>query len=159
LLLGRDVAAVVVGNHAFFENRSAFQRLFGYLDELRQQADATFTDITTNLRIEGGEQMRAAVTASTAMLGKIASIQRKLDRYPKYKAALTMANLKAFVDTHPECGVEIAGEGDDARFVYQNDPQHRFKILKLLDDDYLRSELTTLEYDANSKSAPIGSTT
>jgi hypothetical protein len=84
----------VVGNNAFFDNRSAFQRLFGYLDELRQQAEATFTEVTANLRTDGVEQMRAAVTASTAMLGKIASIQRKLDKYPKYKAALTMPSSR-----------------------------------------------------------------
>jgi hypothetical protein len=40
--------------------------------------------------------------------------------------------------------------------VFRNDPQHRFKILKLLDDDHLRSELTTLEYEANSKGLPVG---
>ena len=51
---------------------------------------------------------------------------------------------------------ELTGEEDAAQFVFRNDPQSRFKILKLLEDDYLRSELTLLEYAANSKSAPIG---
>ena len=100
-------------------------------------------------------EMAAAVTGSPAMLGKMASIQRKVNQYPQYRQALTMPRLLAFVVDHPECGVEIVGEGDSAEFVYRNDPQHRFKILKLLDDDYLRSELTRLEYEANSKSAPI----
>jgi len=67
-----------------------------------------------------------------------------------------MARLLQFVQGHPECGVEIVGTGATAELAYRNDPQHRFKILKLLDDDYLRSELTRLEYEANSKSAPIG---
>jgi hypothetical protein len=93
---------------------------------------------------------------TTTMLGKVASIQRKLDTYPQYREALTMTKLKEFVETHPECGVEMTGDGDEASFVFRNDIQHRFKILKLLDDDFLRSELTRLEYEANSKSAPIG---
>jgi hypothetical protein len=100
--------------------------------------------------------MAAAVTGSPTMLGKMASIQRKLDKYPQYRAALTMPKLLEFVGAHPECEVEISGVGDAAQLVYRNDPQHRFKILKLLDDDYLRSDLTSLEYEANSKSAPIG---
>jgi hypothetical protein len=158
VLLSREVAAMVVGEFAFFRDRKAFQRLFGYLDELRAQADSTFTLVTTDLRIEGVDQMRTAVTSTPAMLGKVASIQRKLDEYPQYRAALTMPKLKAFVEQHPECGVQIVGEGEAARFLFQNDAQHRFKILKLLDDDYLRSELTALEYEANSKSAPIGGT-
>lgn len=156
LLFSRDVAVVVVGEIAFFRDRAGFQRLFGYLAELRQRADATFRSVTANLRIAGLDQMAAAVTGSTAMLGKMASIQRKLDQYPQYRAALTMPKLLEFLGVHPECEVEVAGEGEAAQLVYHNDPQHRFKILKLLDDDYLRSDLTALEYDANSKSAPLG---
>lgn len=54
-----------------------------------------------------------------------------------------------------ECQVELLGEGVDAKLVFRPDPQHRFKILKLLDDDYLRSELTALEHESNSKGPPI----
>jgi hypothetical protein len=135
---------------------TSFQRMFNVLDELRREAEATFDLVTGDLKIDGIEEMRVAVTGSTAMLGKIASIRRKLDLYPEYRAALTMPKLKAFVDAHPECGVEMTGEGGQERFIFRKDIQHRFKILKLLDDDYLRSELTSLEYEANSKSAPIG---
>jgi hypothetical protein len=67
-----------------------------------------------------------------------------------------MPKLVAFVRRHPECGVEVTGTGGDARLVFRNDARHRFKILKRLDDDYLRSQLTTLEYESNSKSAPLG---
>ena len=67
-----------------------------------------------------------------------------------------MPKLLAFIRDHPECQVELDGDGDDAQLVYRNDPQHRFKILKLLDDDYLTSELTSLEYESNSKGQPIG---
>ena len=156
LLFSKDVAAVIVGGIAFFQDRPGFQRLFGYLEELRAKADETFHTVTTGLSIVGFEQMATVVTGSPAMLGKMASIQRKLDDYPQYRAALTMPNLVAFVRKHPECEVEIQGDGDAAQLVFRNDAQHRFKILKLLDDDYLRSQLTELNYEANSKSAPIG---
>jgi hypothetical protein len=66
-----------------------------------------------------------------------------------------MPRLLDFVRRHPEYQVDVSGAGDDARLVYRNDAQHRFKILKLLDDDYLHSQLTSLEYEANSKSAPL----
>lgn len=70
-----------------------------------------------------------------------------------------MPKLIKFVKAHPQCEVAIVGEGDDAQFAFTSDAQHRFKILKLLDDDYLRSGLTTLDYDANSKSDPLVGTT
>ena len=156
LLFTKDVSAIVVGSTAFFRDRAAFQRLFGYLEELQRLAESTLLTITTDLRIEGIDDMNVAVRQGPSMLGKMASIQRKLDEYPKYRAALTMPNLLTFIADHPECGVEVSGEGDDATLVFHKDPQHRFKILNLLDDDYLHSQLTSLEYQANSKSAPIG---
>src|SRR5262249_28589821 len=156
LLFTKEISAIIVGNIALFRDRPAFQRLFGLLEEIREQAAATFEAVTTNLRIEGLDSMAAAVTGSPAMLGKMASIQRKLDQYPKYREALTMPRLIAFVRQHPELEVDIAGKGDAAKFVFHADPQRRFKILKLLDDDYLKSELTALEYEATSKSFPLG---
>ena len=155
VLFSKQVAAIVVAGTAFFTNRASFQRLFGYLDELKQQAAKTFRSITGQLAIDGIDQMAAAVTGNPAMLGKMASIQRKLDQFPQYRDALTMPRLLAFVRQHPQYQVELSGDGDDARLVYRNDAQHRFKVLKLLDDDYLRSELTSLGYEANSKSAPL----
>jgi hypothetical protein len=62
-----------------------------------------------------------------------------------------LPNLIVFIRAHPECGVELSSDGPDAELVSHNDLQRRFKILKLLDDDLLRSELTSLEYEANSK--------
>jgi len=156
LLFSREVAVVVIGENAYFEDRAGFQRLFGYLDELRRRADATFRSITRNLQIDGFEEMAATVTGSTNMLGKMASIERKIQKYPQYREAMTMPKLVDFINDHPECEVEVTGEGDAAQLVFRKDVQHRFKILKLLDDDYLRSELTELDYEANSKGAPIG---
>ncbi len=156
LLLTTEVTAVVFENYVFFSDRAAFQRLFQLIAELQAQATATFQEITADLRIQGLETMLAAVTGHPSMLGKMASIQRKIDQYPQYKRAMTMANLLKFAREHPEYRVELSGDGDGAELVFRNDPQHRFKILKLLDDDHLRSELTTLEYEVNSKGLPVG---
>jgi hypothetical protein len=156
LLLNRGVTAIVASGVNFFANRKSFQTLFRLLQELQERAEATFRAVTSALRIDGFDAMLSAVTTQSQMLGKMASIQSKLDKYPQYKDALTMPKLVAFVQGHPECGVDVAGQEDGTKLVFRPDPQHRFKILKLLDDDYLRSELTSLEYEANSKGQPIG---
>jgi Kiwa KwaB-like protein len=155
IMLNSDVSAVITGDYVFFRNRSAFQQLFGLLDEIRKQAAATFATVTAGVRIDGIEEMAQVVTGSPAMLGKMASIQRKLNKYPKYRESLTMDNIVKFARAHPEYGVSLIGNGANTRLVFRKDPQTRFKILKLLDDDFLRSELTTLEYEANSKSFPL----
>ena len=156
VMLGNDFIAVVIGHFVFFKNRKAFQQLFGFMEEMRQQANETFLAVTAQLRIDGLEQMLHAVIGAPAMLGKMASIQRKLTRYPSYLKAMTMPNLLKFIGEHPQCGVEITGHGDNAKLVFRSDAQHRFKILKLLDDDYLHSELTALDYESNSKNDPLG---
>jgi hypothetical protein len=155
VVLDRQVDAVVVNGIAFFDNRKRFQRVFGLLEELRQRAGQTFDEVTDGLRISNFEDMRAAATTQLQMLGKMASIAQKLTDYPAYKDAMTMPKLLAFIRSNPHTNVTISGEGDAASLVFESDAQHRFKILKLLDDDYLQSQLTELDYEANSKGLPL----
>jgi hypothetical protein len=155
LLLNQGVTAITSGDLIFFSSRSAFQKLFYLLQELKQRAEETLRDVTADLNIDGFDQLVLAVTTQSQMLGKMASIQSKIAKYPKYKEALTMPKLLAFIKKHPECKVPISGRGANAKLVFQSDPQHRFKILKLLDDDYLHSQLTSLEYESNSKGPPL----
>lgn len=156
LVLDRQIDAIVVGGFVFFDNRRRFQRIFGLLDELRKQAAQTFDQVTAGLRIENLDGLRQAATTQLQMLGKMASIAKKLETIPAYKQALTMERLVDFVKAHPYTEVLISGEGDEVRLVFQSDVKHRFKILKLLDDDYLMSQLTDLSYEANSKGLPLG---
>jgi hypothetical protein len=155
LMLTNDITAMIAGQYVFFRNRALFQQLTGLLQDLREQASVTFKTITDKLRIAGIDEMAVAVTKGTTMLAKMASIQRKLDAYPQYRHALTMPNLVKFVQAHPEWGVELTGSGRNLRLVFRNDPQSRWKILKLLDDDFLHSELTSFEYESNSKGSPL----
>jgi hypothetical protein len=37
---------------------------------------------------------------------------------------------------------------------FRSEPEHRWRILKLVDDDYLRSTMTDARYEVNSKTAP-----
>ena len=155
LFIDRGVDAVVVEDVVLFADRQRFQRVFGFLEQLREQAGATFDTVITGLNISNLHELRAAATGQIQMLGKLASIARKLEQYPTYKQALTMPKLLEFVRANPHTNVKIEGEGAAAQFVFEPDPQHRFKILKLLDDDYLRSQLTSLAYEANSKGLPL----
>lgn len=154
VVLDRYIDAIVVDGLVFFDERRRFQRIFGLVEELQRQAATTFDEVTVGLRIENLEGLRQAATTQLQMLGKMASIAKKLATVPAYKEAMTMDKLVAFVKDNPRTGVLVAGDGDDARLVFQTDVKHRFKILKLLDDDYLLSELTNLAYEANSKGLP-----
>lgn len=155
LLFDRRFDAVVTSGIAMFTSKYTFEVAFGFLEELRLHAAAAFKTVTKGLRIKGMDDFEAACTSQPAMLAKMASIQRKVDEDPGYVESMSMPRIVAWVEEHPECGIEVEGLGDDAELVFRKDASHRFKILRLLDDDHVRSQLTNWTYESNSKS-PTG---
>jgi hypothetical protein len=85
------------------------------------------------------------------MVSKVRSISEKLAGNATYAAAMTMPNLVRFVHAHPELGIDLEGPPGAEQLIFHNDPQRRWRILKLLDDDFLHSQITELDYEANSK--------
>lgn len=154
LLLDGRFDAVVVGGVALFTGKAVFEKMFDLVAELRRSSAATFASVTRDLRIEGLAQLETACTSQPAMMAKLASVQRRLDSDPGYREAMTMDRVVEFVLAHPETEVEVLGTGADARLVFRSD-HRRYKILKLLDDDYLHSLLTRRSYEANDKSGPL----
>lgn len=144
--------AVVVDGFALFTAKYKFERIFSFGAEIARQSRETLTKITKNLRIRGYEEMERACTTNPGMMAKLASVARRMQEDAGYAGAMTMDNLVPFVHEHPETGVEVIGEGANSELVFYNDPGRRFKILRLLDDDFLHSELTQNTYEANSKS-------
>ncbi len=155
LLFDDRIDVVVAHGMAFFENRASFERVFGFLEQMQAQARDTFARVTQGLEIEGLAELEKAATTEVNMMAKMESIKRKLDSHPAYEQAMVMPKLMDFLATHPEADVEIQHVGGLPKLVFHNDPQRRWKILKLLDDDYLASSLTALRYEANSKSDPL----
>jgi hypothetical protein len=85
------------------------------------------------------------------MMAKMASIRRSMDEDPSYAAAMTMPKLLAYVEANPVVDIEIEGTGANRSLVFNPSTATRFQIVKLLDDDYLRSVLTDRDYEAGSK--------
>lgn len=150
LLFDLDFDFVVTEQTAIFDLKATFERVFGFFEELRANSVKTFNRVTKDLRIKGIKELRAACTTEVTMMNKMSSIARSLEE-PDYAAAMTMDKLVAFVHANPALGVEVVGKGAKAELVFDNSPQKRFKLLNLLDDDFLHSALTDREYEAASK--------
>jgi Domain of unknown function (DUF4868) len=136
---------------AYFEKKRTFERLFDHLAPLVAAARATFQAVTANLRIKGLAEMEAACTSDVNMMTKMASISRSMTADPAYATALTMRNLLDFVDHHSQYGIKTIGRGANRQLVFEPPPTERYKILHLLDDDYLHSQLTQRSYESGSK--------
>ncbi|MDT4923665.1 MAG: hypothetical protein QOG01_1378 [Pseudonocardiales bacterium] len=151
LLMKSSFDVLVVGGFAFFTLKSSFERAFGFLDELQRTSADTFDRVTASLRIQGVEALRAAATTNPQMMAKMASIKRSLDDDPGYAESMTMRRLVRFVQAHPDLGIDVSGSGAAQSLVFDPSPAKRFRILNLLNDDYLKSVLTEREYEVNSK--------
>jgi len=151
LLMRSEFDVVVIAGHAFFFLKPTFERAFGFLEQLKKASAATFKSVTSGLRITGMAELRAACTNQPQMMAKMASIRRSMDEDPAYAEAMTMPKLLDYIEAHPEVNIEIAGTGRHRSLIFNPTPATRFQIVKLLDDDYLRSVLTDRDYEAGSK--------
>jgi hypothetical protein len=154
ILFNDKVDAISIAGYTFFTNVHNFVRSFKFVDQMREAARETFDSVLSDLHFADRDSFRNVATTDLAMIAKMTSIQRKMEKFPKYREALKMDNLLAFVDKNPHVDIEFDGTGPDRKFKFSNEPRSRFKILKLLDDDYLRSNLTELDYEVDSKGEP-----
>ena len=85
------------------------------------------------------------------MISKTRSIARRLED-PTYAERMTVENLIAVSKQHPEIDLDWQDSDDGSRhLLFLPGPQHRWRILKVLDDDYVQSLVTELVYESNSK--------
>jgi hypothetical protein len=150
LVIDRSLRLFVFGGMAVMKSNSAYEALFGPLPDLRVQAAVTYSATLGKLKIVGGDELQTACESDINMMRKLLSIQQKMDQ-PGYPQALDMPSVLEFLARNPHIDVPIDSSGDGPALVFQPQAQHRWALLKLLDDDYLRSDLTNINYEANSK--------
>lgn len=153
LMLDLTFDVITAEGIAYFEKKRTFEKVFDHLAPIRAAAKATFQTVTSRLRIKGAAEMEKACTTDPNMMAKMASISRSTTDDPSYATSLTMPKLLSFIDAHSQYGVQTTGAGRQRQLVFDSAPAERYKILHLLDDDYLQSQLTQRSYESGSKTA------
>lgn len=151
------VDAWVTGDHVLVSARTTLEQRLHAPAKAQAMAREVFATVTAGVAIQGSEELAAAVASDPVMIAKMASLARSLEADPDFAAHLTTGRLVAFVEDHPQYGVLVAGEGEDRRLVFEPSPQTRYRLVKLLADDFLRSDLTQRHYEAGSKQRITGS--
>lgn len=153
LVLDDNLRLAVTEHGAIMTQPTVYEALFGALPELANQAQQTYDATLAPLDIDGSDELADACSHDINMMRKLSSIESKLQD-PAYRARLTHDNLVQFIRAHPHVDVELTEANGQTRIVFDKRPQHRWAILKLLDDDFLRSNLTDTDYVSNSKTRP-----
>jgi len=144
-LFDRQVDCFSWSGYLFIHSTSGFQRIFKYFEQLRERANDTVTTILDRVPISNADAFRAAGTGQMQMMSKLAQIARKpyLNRVTIQDIRRTIAEFKL--------EVQIVNENGQEKLLFEANPNKRWLILKLLDDDFLGSIMTHEKYEVNSK--------
>jgi hypothetical protein len=151
LLFGRDFDAIFTSSIALVIQQKSLQRALGILAQVSKQSKTILKAVTGRLRIKNYQEFETAVSAQLNMVPRLMSIKERFD-VPAYAAAMTIDNIVAFAKENPKLEIDFEGESGNEELVFYPDPQRCWKILQLLDDDFLVSDLTKFRYESSSKS-------
>lgn len=146
-LFDEDVDCFAWDGTLFVRNVASFQRIFGYFEELRAKARQTVRAIHRRVPIANLAVFEEACAADTRMLTKLAAIARR-----PYLARVTFADVERTIRNF-ELDIEVASHNGAKSLVFDPAQKRRWLILKLMDDDFLGSEMTNEKYEANSKTS------
>lgn len=150
LVFDETFDAVVAGGYALVEKQPSFEKALRFVEQASAAARETLDQLLANVAIANAEDFAGTAATDVNMIAKLRSISSKVAANPAYAQGMTTERLIEFARERG-IAVDTAEVDGEERFVFYNDPQRRFQILKLLDDDYLHSALTEFDYEVNSK--------
>jgi hypothetical protein len=147
VLLDEAVDAIYWSGHLYLMRPSAIETLFRFYEDLQEAAEEIVDSLSEAIPIMGLDDLKAAAGTHYQMLRKIHHISQQ-----PYLAEITMDDVERVVKKW-NLPIIIEGKGKQRKIVY--DKSDKWAILRLLDDDYLRSELTARIYEVKDSSKHV----
>ena len=134
-------------NILFIFDKRNFQHIFRYFDTIRHEARQTLSSINTNVPIQNLDEMIHACEGNVAMLHKLKRVSTK-----PYLKNIQMKDIKRVIDVH-KLPVQIVEDNGQEKLLF--DPKakakERYLLLRILNDDYLKSVMTDTNYEVTDK--------
>jgi len=148
-LFADGVDCFVFGDYVFVLQKGRFRSLFDQLEIVYAHATQAASDLHAKLPIANFDQFQQACGSDARLADKVVAIRGR-----DYFDQLSYDFVKPVIDEfHLEIPI-ITDTNGAVQLEFRNHPAHRFRILKLLDDDFLRSSMTDHRYEVNSKTEP-----
>ena len=135
--------AVLTKNYLYVFNKSNFQEMFKFYDLLRETARNSLDKIKAAIPIANFSEFESSCLNHVHKLTKLRNIANK-----PYLDTVTIGDVRAIID---KFNLQIDIVIDSGIEKLQYDKNKQWEILNLLDDAYLSSDLTSLNYEVNSK--------
>ncbi len=152
LLFDDTIDCISRGDDLFILKKENFHSIFRFLEEVEKAVSAALTTIQTQLvqekmPIEGYDNFANDCKKNRVKMTMLTTIAKK-----PYLKDLTPARMQRVVN---RLGKEILGDAFITTFEKEHkllyDTKHPWALLKLLNDSYLWSEMTSLGYDVSDK--------
>lgn len=120
-----------------------YHSLFRFFEEAIKHASQTLAQIQATIPIDNAAQFESDCRGNALVLVRLRGIA---DR--NYLPNLTIASLERKIKAN-NLPIQIIGTGKNKRLVYE--AQHKWKFLRLLDDGFIKSDLTGQDYEVTGK--------
>jgi hypothetical protein len=151
-LFDEAIDCFVYGEYIFVVRKSDFRRIFDQMQQVFEHAKRAAADLHGKLPISNFQDFQNACASDSRLADKVLSVRKR-----DYFDELSYPMVEPVID---EFGLDvpITESNGKVELEFRTAPEHRFRILRLVDDDYLRSAMTKHRYEVNSKTDPPRST-
>jgi Domain of unknown function (DUF4868) len=132
------------GDDMFIFKKDKFQKLFRFFEMVLKAAKATLRTIKAHVPIANFDEFEKACEGHLQMQAKLKNIAGKSDI-----KEITIAKIKKVLKELPQLGVQIKKTNGKEMLVF--DASDKWALLRLLDDDYLKSMMTGKNYEVTGK--------
>ena len=143
-LFDKYIDCIETEDYIFIFNKDKFHKMFHFYELLEKNADVILKDIKTNIPIKNFDEFQKSCKGHFQKLLKLKNIANR----PYFKN-IKMAQLKIVIKKF-DLPVEVAKNSGGEETLLFN-PNDKWAILRLLDDDYLSSMLTGQQYEVTGK--------
>jgi hypothetical protein len=143
-LFDQQIDCISQGEHLYVLNKTNLQAMFRFFERLQKVARATLETIRARVPIHNFDTFARDCEGHPVKLAKLKNIAGK-----PYLARLTVGDIRRVVERY-HLPIQFASAPDGQETIVY-DPADRWTLLKLLDDDYLWSSLTSEAYEVSGK--------
>ena len=137
-----DFDVFVCDGYLIFENKQNFEKTLLYDEIIQQVANKTLNEIKKINIIENFNVLKDLLADDYHSIRKLNKLSQK-----QYFAEKTFTDYLRIIQSY---NVPIDADMATQKFKISDKAQAKL-LIKVLNDDYLKSELTSIKYSANSK--------
>lgn len=142
LKIDSSVDVIAYNNLLIFENKQHFENVLQYDEIIQEVATQTLEQINEIEIIENFDTFKEYLVDDYHSLRKLNILSQK-----QYFREKTFDDYKRIIEDY---NVGINSDPESRKFIVTDKEQAKL-LIKVLNDDYLKSELTNIKYAANSK--------